>query len=169
MERAEALAGADGHVVVHQQKRGALGGDGDDAGADVVAEARVEHAEAGAFGALERRDVLPGLARQRDLAVPAVAKGALHEDGQFDPRIGDAVAHLAEALAEDGDQIARGRHLRVEAEAHEETVEAGLALLPEDFGDGEVLVFGEDGNDVVEVRVHGRRGVVSGQWLVVSG
>ena len=155
MERAEAFAGADGHVVVHEEERGAFGGDGGDALPHIGAEAGVEHAEAGVLRAVGVDDVLPGLAREGDLAVPAVAEGALHEHGELDALAGDAVPDLAEAFAEDGDEIARGGALRMEAEAHEEAVEADLAVLALDFGDGEILVGGEDGKDVVEVWFHG--------------
>ncbi len=99
--------------------------------------------------------MLPGLARQRDLAVPAVAEGALDEDGKFDARTGDTVAYLAETLAEDGDEIAGGSTLGVEAEPGEVAVDADVAVLAENLRNGEVLVAREDGDDVVEVRFHG--------------
>jgi hypothetical protein len=80
----------------------------------------------------------------------------LDKDGKFNTRARDTVADFAEALAEDGDEVARGSPLRMETEADEVAVDADIAFLAENLRDGEVLVAGEDGDDVVEVWFHGR-------------
>ncbi len=133
-----------------------LGGDCGDAVADIVAEAGVEHAEARVFTTIEVHDVLPGLARQRHLAVPAVAEGALDKDGKFNARACDAVADFAESLAENRDEVTGGSTLRMEAEADEIAVDADVAVLAENLRNGEVLMAGENGDYIVEMRFHGK-------------
>ena len=66
--------------------------------------------------------MLPFFLRQRDFPVPAVAERALDKDAEFDARSRDAIANLAETFAQDGDEVARRRRLRMKAQAQEKAV-----------------------------------------------
>ena len=66
--------------------------------------------------------MLPFFLCQRDFPVPAVAERALDKNAEFDARSRDAIANLAETFAQDGDEVARRRRLRMKAQAQEKAV-----------------------------------------------